>query len=222
MTQSARNKLLILSVILIALSAALLFIPGRVKTPAPGLDSQKDIHDSKLYVSRVIDGDTFELSNGRTVRLIGVDTPETDMPYYNEAVTFAESLLSEKQITIELDKERMDKYGRLLIYAYTDSIFVNEMIIGRGLGIVYLFESNLKRAGTLIESQSKARAAALGIWSLPAPSPEDYYINIAGSYRFHRPLCIAIKRSDPEKRKTYHSRGKLLDKGFSPCRNCRP
>ena len=33
----------------------------------------------QLTVSRVVDGDTFELSDGRTVRLIGVDTPEKHM-----------------------------------------------------------------------------------------------------------------------------------------------
>lgn len=222
MTRSTRNKLLISSIILIAISAVLLFIPEPARTPTPGLDSQEDKPGVGLYVFRIIDGDTFELSDGRTIRLIGVDTPETDMPFYNEAVALAESLLLGKQITIELDKEGMDKYGRLLIYAYTDSIFVNEMIIGRGLGIVYLFESNLKQAGALIESQTKARVANLGIWSLPPPPPEDYYVNIAGSYRFHRPLCTAIKRSDPEKRKIFYSREELLDKGFSPCRNCRP
>lgn len=222
MNRTTRNRLLILSVFLIAVSVVLLSIPEPVRTPAPGVDSQKGKPGVGLYVSRIIDGDTFELSDGQTVRLIGVDTPETDMPFYNEAVAFAESLLFGKQITIELDKEGMDKYGRLLIYAYIDSNLVNEMIIGRGLGIVYLFESNLKQASALIESQAKARAAALGIWSLPAPPAEDYYVNIAGSYRFHRPLCIAIKRSDPQKRKIYYSREELLDKGFSPCRNCRP
>jgi micrococcal nuclease len=33
----------------------------------------------------VIDGDTIELTNGRRVRYIGINTPERDQPYYNEA-----------------------------------------------------------------------------------------------------------------------------------------
>jgi endonuclease YncB( thermonuclease family) len=211
-----------MSAVLIAISVVLLSIPEPVKTPGLGPDSQKDKFDDKPYVSEIIDGDTFELSDGRRIRLIGVDTPETDMPFYAEAVAFAESLLMRKQISTEFDEEERDKYGRSLVYAYLDSNLVNEMIICRGLGIVYLFESNLKYANLLIEAQKEARAGNLGIWSLPDPPPEDYYVNIEGSYRFHRPLCMAIKRSDPEKRKVYYSREELLDKGFSPCRNCRP
>lgn len=34
----------------------------------------------KALVSRVIDGDTIQLDDGRKVRLIGVDTPETVHP----------------------------------------------------------------------------------------------------------------------------------------------
>ncbi len=222
MSRNTQIRLLVISIFLIALSAVLLSIPEPTRKPSRGADSRKAESVRRPYVSEIIDGDTFELSDGRTIRLIGVDTPETDMPLYGEAVTFAESLLMGKQINIEFDREDRDKYGRFLVYAYLDSNFVNEMIIGSGLGIVYLFESNLGHAGALIESQKKARAANLGIWSLPAPSPEDYYVNIEGSYRFHRPLCIAIKATDPEKRHIYYSREELLDKGFSPCRNCRP
>ena len=34
------------------------------------------VKDEFFYVSRVVDGDTLNLSNGQKVRLIGVDTPE--------------------------------------------------------------------------------------------------------------------------------------------------
>jgi micrococcal nuclease len=222
MNPATQNRLLILSAILILVSIILLSVPEPVKTPAPGLDSQRDQSINDLYVSKIIDGDTYELSDGRTIRLIGVDTPEIDMPFYDEAIAFAESLLAGKRITMEFDKEKTDKYGRSLVYIYLDSMLINEIITGRGLGIVYLFESNLKYASRLIDAQKRARAANLGIWSLPEPPPEDYYINIEGSYRFHRPLCTAIKKSNPQKRKIYYSRENLLDKGFSPCRNCRP
>lgn len=222
MNQSSQNKLLIISAVLIVLSVAFLLIPEPARTPRPGVDSQNAKPQSDIYVTRIIDGDTFELSDGRTVRLIGVDTPETGMPFYEEAVFFVDSLLLGKRISLRFDKEVRDKYGRLLAYVLLDSIRVNELIIGRGLATVYLFESNAGQAGALIESQNRARAADIGIWSLPDPQPEEYYVNIRGSYRFHRPLCTAIKNSNPENREIYRSREELLDKGFSPCRNCRP
>lgn len=222
MDRSVKNRLLILSALLLAVSIVFLLVPRPVKIPVPGADYRQDQTVSDITVSRIIDGDTYELSDGRTIRLIGVDTPETDMPFYDEAVAFAESLILGREITLEFDKEELDKYGRSLAYVYLDTIFVNQMMAGRGLGIVYLFESNLKHAGILIDAQKRARAADLGVWSLPDPAPEDYYVNIIGSYRFHRPLCVSIKNTDPKKRKIYRSREELLDKGFSPCRNCRP
>ena len=216
--RNAQIKWLIVSGILIAISIVILFLPERQSDPDADLRNLKP----GATVSKIIDGDTFELSDGRTVRLIGVDTPEIDMPFYDEAAAFTESVLIGREIDFEFDKVNSDKYGRLLLYAFVDSNFVNETIIRNGLGIVYLFESDLKYADALIESQKRARTARLGIWSLPDPALEDYYINIEGSFRFHRPLCMAIKKSDPDKWKIYYSREELLDKGFSPCRNCRP
>jgi endonuclease YncB( thermonuclease family) len=222
MNQTDQNKLLIISAALIVLSVVFLLIPEPVRTPVPGVDSQKAKSQSDIYVTRIIDGDTFELSDSRTVRLIGVDTPETGMPYYDDAIAFAESLLTGKSVTLEFDRTDRDKYGRYLAYVYFDTNFVNRMLVDRGLATVYLFESNIDKAGVLIESQKRARASDLGIWSLPDPPPEDYYVKVRGSYRFHRPLCMAIKKSNPENREIYRSREDLLDKGYSPCRNCRP
>jgi len=220
MDRSTQIKWLIVSGFLIGISIVFLFIPE--KPPDPNIIFREENFSDKPTISEIVDGDTFELSDGRTVRLIGVDTPEINRPFYDDAVAFAGSLLTGRQTKFEFDEENRDKYGRFLVYAYIDSNFVNEMIIRRGLGLVYLFESNLKYAAILIEAQKKARTARLGIWSLPDPPPEDYYVNIKGSYRFHRPLCTAIKKSDPEKRKIYYSREEPLDKGLSPCRNCGP
>src|SRR5688500_17033673 len=36
-------------------------------------------------VAKIVDGDTADLRDGRTVRYIGLNTPEKDQPYYNEA-----------------------------------------------------------------------------------------------------------------------------------------
>jgi endonuclease YncB( thermonuclease family) len=151
-----------------------------------------------------------------------VDTPENDRPFYHQAVALAESLLMGKQIEYETDAVERDRYGRYLWYVFADSIFVNDRIINRGMGRVYLFQSNIKYAGRFIQSQKNAREAKSGIWSLPVPPPEEYYIALKGSYRFHRPLCMSIKGANPEKIIEYRSRDSLLDLGISPCRNCRP
>lgn len=218
--QTTSAKWLIVSAVFVILSVIFLLIPERQHRPPPGVI--KESPPAPLIVADIIDGDTFRLSDSSTVRLIGIDTPEINQPFYDEAVSFAESLFLGRVARFEQDKDSLDRYGRKLLYVFVDSIFVNKRILHEGLASVYLFHSNLKYASELIDVQKKARVAGIGIWSLPEPPPEDYYIRFADSYRFHRPLCLAIKNSVPEKWIRYPSRDSLLDMGISPCRNCNP
>lgn len=81
----------------------------------------------QYIVTRAIDGDTIEVTlkgetESQTVRLIGIDTPETVHPnkeiepYGKEASDFTKSKLEGKTVNLELDTQETDKYGRLLAY----------------------------------------------------------------------------------------------------------
>ncbi|HBZ01076.1 MAG TPA: hypothetical protein DEO84_07125, partial [candidate division Zixibacteria bacterium] len=87
---------------------------------------------------------------------------------------------------------------------------------------VYLFRGNQPHKNELIAAQTEARRAKVGIWSIPAPSPEPYYIAPGGSFRFHRPLCPLIKNINVKKAKRFTNRDDALDRGLSPCRECKP
>jgi Micrococcal nuclease (thermonuclease) homologs len=72
-------------------------------------------------VSRVVDGDTMELSDGSKVRFAGVNTPEsttTTEPYGEEASNYTKSQLTGKTVYLEKDVSETDKYGRLLRYVW--------------------------------------------------------------------------------------------------------
>ena len=77
-----------------------------------------------LTCIRVVDGDTIILSNGETVRLIGVDTPKTEYPgkpgeyFGKEATAFTKRMVEGKEVTLEYGQQQRDKYGRLLAYVY--------------------------------------------------------------------------------------------------------
>lgn len=95
-------------------------------------------------VKRVIDGDTLHLTNGEKVRLIGVNTPETKHPrkpveyFGKEADLFTKKMVEGKEVRLEFDWQRRDKYGRLLAYVYlTDGGFLNAEIIKQGYGFAY-------------------------------------------------------------------------------------
>lgn len=101
-------------------------------------------HAETFKVKRVIDGDTLLLTNGERVRLIGVDTPETKHPqkpvqrFGKEAYLFTRRMVEGKEVRLEYDWQRKDKYGRLLAYVYLlDGTFLNVEIIKQGYGFAY-------------------------------------------------------------------------------------
>jgi endonuclease YncB( thermonuclease family) len=71
-------------------------------------------------VKKVVDGDTLLLTNGKYVRLIGVDTPETKHPqkpveyFGKEAFQFTKGMVEGKEVRLEYDQTRRDRYNRIL------------------------------------------------------------------------------------------------------------
>jgi micrococcal nuclease len=71
----------------------------------------------QVTVGRIIDGDTFETSDGRRVRLVGVNTPESTSrteEHGKEASRYTTSKLEGKQVWMQKDVSDMDRYSRYL------------------------------------------------------------------------------------------------------------
>lgn len=126
----------------------------------------------KDTVKRVIDGDTFELSNGKKVRLIGVNTPETVKPnspveyYGKEASNFTKSTLTGKTVYLEKDAGDTDKYGRLLRYVYLeDGKMFNEILVTEGYASVMTIQPNVKYQKLFVNAERDAREHNRGLWN---------------------------------------------------------
>ncbi|WP_176560089.1 thermonuclease family protein [Brevibacillus dissolubilis] len=150
---------LILSVMLAACS-----------TPA---NQPSDNGEMTATVEKVTDGDTFQLSTGERVRLIGVDTPETVKPnhpvepYGKEASKYTKGLLTGQTVTLRFDAEPYDKYKRLLAYAYLeDGTFVNEKLVREGYARIMTIPPNVAFADTFLEAEREAREQNRGLWAL--------------------------------------------------------
>ena len=132
---------------------------------------------AKAEVVEVIDGDTVILSfDGReeSVRLIGVDTPETRHPdrpvecFGPEATGFAEALLPlGTQVRVERDLEHRDDYGRLLGYVYrlSDDVFVNYELVRQGFAVPLSIEPNTTHATLFVDAARAAEAVGAGLWT---------------------------------------------------------
>jgi endonuclease YncB( thermonuclease family) len=118
-------------------------------------------YDTTAHVTRVLDGDTFEvLIDGRPerVRLGMIDTPESSMAGGQEATDFARSLIEGKQVT--LTNLRRDTYGRLLAsHANVDGVDLGTRLIESGMAWAY------KNEGPQWAAQQEAQMEQQGLWS---------------------------------------------------------
>jgi len=118
-----------------------------------------------VTIARVVDGDTVELTDGRRVRYIGINTPEHDQPYFQEATEANRQLVEGKEVRLEFDQETLDKYGRTLAYIWVDGMMVNEEIVKRGFANAYTVPPNVKYAEEFRQAERAARDAERGLWA---------------------------------------------------------
>ena len=183
---------------LIALILYLIFANLQTKLPNNSNQITPTAQDSSgLYqVVKVIDGDTISVDidgTTTTLRLIGINTPETVDPrkpvecFGIEASNHAKELLTSKQVRLESDptQDERDKYDRLLRYVYLeDSTFYNEQMIKDGYAYEYTYETPYQFQTQFKAAATYARNNKLGLWShetcganvpttLPSAPPTD-------------------------------------------------
>lgn len=140
---------------------------------------KSQITTSKKYypIVSVVDGDTVKINlDGKTttLRLIGLDTPETVDPrkpvqcFGVEASNKAKELLSSKKVRIEKDSTQgnLDKYGRTLAYVYLeDGTFYNKYMIENGYAHEYTYDLPYKYQNEFKNAQKEAQTKKLGFWA---------------------------------------------------------
>lgn len=128
-----------------------------------------------VRVVRIVDGDTVELADGRIVRYLGVDTPEIahnstqeDDCYGQEATVYNSSMVLNKDIELEFDVEREDRYGRTLAWIWLvdngGDRLLNEEIVFRGYAKVLIIPPNGMYEDVLREAEDSAKDRNAGLW----------------------------------------------------------
>jgi micrococcal nuclease len=132
--------------------------------------------DGTMTIVRVVDGDTVIVrlhSTDETVRLIGIDTPETKHPtkpvqcFGPEASSFTDQLLpAGTRVRLERDVEARDHFGRLLAYVYRsdDGLFVNLELARQGYARPLAIAPNNAHARDVDAAAGQAQAEHRGLW----------------------------------------------------------
>ncbi|HVO86249.1 MAG TPA: thermonuclease family protein [Candidatus Binatia bacterium] len=140
-----------------------------------GVKSAQQNQPGLYAIDHFIDGDTIAVNmNGsvETIRMIGVDTPETHRPktpvqcYGPVAANYTKSLIGSNRVRLQADNldTNRDRYGRLLRYVYLpDGRLVEDQLIARGYGFAYtLFP--FEKKPQFVAKQAAAKQANVGLW----------------------------------------------------------
>jgi micrococcal nuclease len=161
-----------LALLLIAV-AALLFGGDEDGERSRGDEGERGEATTAL-VTRAVDGDTVEVRVDGTeedVRYIGVDTPESVAPgqpvecFGREAASFNRRLVEGRSVRLVYDRERRDRYGRLLAYVYLRRELVNETLLRRGLARTLTIPPNDRFAERFDRIEQAAGSRGRGLWS---------------------------------------------------------
>ena len=150
----------------LALMRVLIFKPESSASP----ESRESV-----TVRYVIDGDTFDLTDDRRVRMLGIDAPEAGYedkiaePYSDESTAWLRNRIEGHEVQLRIDAREKDRYGRLLAWVFdSNGALINQQILLDGqarllpdFGLPPDLEPELRAA------ESEARTAKRGLWEVP-------------------------------------------------------
>jgi micrococcal nuclease len=129
----------------------------------------------RATVVQTIDGDTvvaqFDDGTVDTIRLLGVDTPETHHPtkpvecFGPEAAAYTRRRLLGRRVGLERDVEARDRYGRLLVYVAIDGQRFNDELLRLGYARLLVIPPNGAHARAMLAAELDAHAERRGLWA---------------------------------------------------------
>ena len=137
--------------------------------------ADRGVSSTTAVVTKAIDGDPVEVRIGArtdTIRLLGVDTPETHHPtkpvqcYGRAASAFNERLVGGRRVRLTPGEEPRDRYGRRLAYVLVDGRRFNDELLALGYARLLVIEPNRAHAREMLREELAARRERAGLWGV--------------------------------------------------------
>ena len=139
--------------------------------PVYSFDCISDQIDEYAVVKQVYDGDTVKLTNGKKVRLIGINTPEINYktgnpePYAKKAKYFLQQKVLKQKIGLRFGNDKKDRHGRFLAHIFLrDKINLQQALLKNGLAVNIAIPPNLWQQDCYLNAEKEARRLRKGIW----------------------------------------------------------
>lgn len=170
---------------------------------------------ARATVSRISDGRTFTLADGREVRLAAIEVPLMPLQQQsNQASAAAPGALAAKNaldalaggdaVVLRRGQTETDRYGRIVAYAYTerdgDELFVQGEMIAAGFARFGGQVGSHACAAALLARENAARKAKLGLWADPyydlidAETPADVLAH-KGQFALVEGQVVSVRQS---------------------------
>lgn len=120
-------------------------------------------------VANVVDGDTLDCADGRRIRLLLIDAPEMAQQGFGERakITLEELARVGTELSVELDVQPTDRYGRTLAHLHHPSSGnINRRLLELGVAVVGVYPPNVRHVEDYRRVAERARLAGHGLWSL--------------------------------------------------------
>jgi endonuclease YncB( thermonuclease family) len=121
-------------------------------------DHGKPIDRESVIVARMIDGDTFDLTDGRRVRMLNVNTPEKGEFGSDQGIAYMQNFENK---TVEIQIVGRETYGRLLARVYVPD-YLNLELVRNGLARTLLVDEGEVRV--FADAEREAFEAQRGVW----------------------------------------------------------
>jgi len=184
-------------------------------------------------VTRVIDGDTFELSSGKYVRLADIDAPESYETGYTSSSNALSSWVLGKTVYLDVDDiYQTDIYGRLVCVVYvtygSGYLNVNHQLVLDGYAETLDYSNEFDPSvwgtpGVIDTSNAEYETSTSSSSSSSSSSTSDGpYWASKNSDVYHKPTCYWAQQINPSNLIIFNSKAAAEAAGYRPCKVCKP
>ena len=164
------NKIFLAIVIGVLIIGGAIYFSGQ-KEKAPGEEPNQtqscenvpELPDGVLKLAtKIIDGDTFLIEGGYSVRILGIDADERGYPCYDEAKNGLEELILNKEVKLEKGTEDKDQWCRYLRYVFLGDKNISLELVKEGLAVARFSPEDVKYREEITNAEKEAKENKIG------------------------------------------------------------
>jgi len=165
-----KNRIFLAIVIGALIIGGAIYFSGQKEKPlveeqeqAQSCENIPELPDGSLKLAtKIIDGDTFLIEGGYSVRILGIDADERGYPCYDTAKNRLEELILNREVKLEKGLENLDQYCRYLRYVSLGDENISLKLVDEGLAIARFSPEDIKYREEIAQAEKEAKENKIG------------------------------------------------------------